>query len=90
MLGLYPGIAGLRWPAPAAPRFISPKRYTPKHLAARILSSKTALVGERKYVTGRLAAFHAADQPAERKAIALGSRTSTKQAKQARSSTANG
>jgi len=47
-------------------------------------------VGERKHVTARLAAFHAADQPAERKVIALGSRTSTKQAKQARSSTANG
>jgi hypothetical protein len=62
-------------------------RDTPKHLTARILSSKTALVGERKYVTARLAAFHAADQPAE--AIALGSRTSTKQAQQARPSTAN-
>jgi hypothetical protein len=34
----------LRSPAPATPRFISPKRYTRKYLAARILSSKTALV----------------------------------------------
>jgi hypothetical protein len=46
--------------------------------------------GERKHVTARLAAFHDADQPAERKAITLGSQTSTKQAPPARSSTANG
>src|SRR5262249_39924616 len=44
-------------PAPAtpdastAPRFASPERYTPKHLAARILDSKAALEGERKQVT---------------------------------------
>jgi class 3 adenylate cyclase/tetratricopeptide (TPR) repeat protein len=35
----------------AAPRFVSPDDYTPKHLAERILSSKTALEGERKQVT---------------------------------------
>ena len=34
-----------------APRLTSPERYTPKHLAARILSSKAALEGERKQVT---------------------------------------
>jgi hypothetical protein len=33
------------------PRFGPPERYTPKHLAERILSSKTALEGERKQVT---------------------------------------
>ena len=32
-------------------RFHSPQAYTPKHLAERILSSKTALEGERKQVT---------------------------------------
>src|SRR5215475_217398 len=37
--------------APAAMRFSSPERYTPKHLAERILTSKTALEGERKQVT---------------------------------------
>jgi class 3 adenylate cyclase len=33
------------------PRFASPETYTPKHLAERILTSKTALEGERKQVT---------------------------------------
>ena len=37
--------AGLR------PRFASPDTYTPKHLAAKILTSKSALEGERKHVT---------------------------------------
>ena len=38
--------------APAsAQRFGSPESYTPKHLAERILTSKTALEGERKQVT---------------------------------------
>jgi class 3 adenylate cyclase len=36
---------------PAAPRFGSPESYTPKHLAERILTSKSALEGERKQVT---------------------------------------
>ncbi len=35
----------------AAPRFASPESYTPKHLAERILTSKSALEGERKQVT---------------------------------------
>jgi class 3 adenylate cyclase/tetratricopeptide (TPR) repeat protein len=34
-----------------APAFISPQAYTPKHLAERIITSKTALEGERKQVT---------------------------------------
>ena len=39
-------------PAPAGePRFQSPETYTPKHLSERILSSRTALEGERKRVT---------------------------------------
>jgi len=38
--------------APAAqPRFAAPEAYTPKHLAEKILTSKTALEGERKQVT---------------------------------------
>ena len=32
-------------------RFVSPQAYTPKHLAERILNSKSALEGERKQVT---------------------------------------
>jgi len=35
----------------SAPRFASPEAYTPKHLAERILTSKSALEGERKLVT---------------------------------------
>jgi hypothetical protein len=38
-------------PAPTAQRFISPEYYTPKHLAEKILTSKSALEGERKQVT---------------------------------------
>src|SRR5262245_34763921 len=42
-------------PATAPPstqsRFPSPESYTPKHLAERILTSKTAIEGERKQVT---------------------------------------
>jgi predicted ATPase/class 3 adenylate cyclase len=33
------------------PRFASPETYTPKHLAEKILTSKSALEGERKHVT---------------------------------------
>src|SRR6202030_552833 len=33
------------------PRFASPEAYTPKHLAEKILTSKSALEGERKQVT---------------------------------------
>jgi class 3 adenylate cyclase/tetratricopeptide (TPR) repeat protein len=36
---------------PATPRFRSPEVYTPKHLAEKILTSKSALEGERKLVT---------------------------------------
>ncbi len=37
--------------APPAPKFASPQTYTPKHLAEKILTSKTAMEGERKGVT---------------------------------------
>src|SRR5262245_33078442 len=33
------------------PRFTSPETYTPKHLAEKILTSKSSLEGERKQVT---------------------------------------
>jgi class 3 adenylate cyclase len=36
---------------PPAASFISPESYTPKHLAEKILTSKSALEGERKQVT---------------------------------------
>jgi class 3 adenylate cyclase len=35
----------------SAPTFTSPQTYTPKHLAEKILTSKSALEGERKQVT---------------------------------------
>jgi class 3 adenylate cyclase/tetratricopeptide (TPR) repeat protein len=35
----------------SAPKFGSPQTYTPKHLAEKILTSKSALEGERKQVT---------------------------------------
>ena len=38
-------------PSGARPHLPSPETYTPKHLAERILTSKTALEGERKQVT---------------------------------------
>ncbi len=38
-------------PAAAPPRFTSPGSYTPKHLAEKILTSRSALEGERKQVT---------------------------------------
>jgi len=39
-------------PAPPAPeRFASPQAYTPKHLAEKILTSRSAMEGERKQVT---------------------------------------
>src|SRR5262249_23208606 len=37
--------------APGDSRHVSPETYTPKHLAEKILSSKSALEGERKQVT---------------------------------------
>jgi len=36
---------------PAEPRFAVPEAYTPKHLAEKILTSKSAIEGERKQVT---------------------------------------
>ena len=45
------GAAVAAFPATAAPRFASPETYTPKHLAEKILTSKSALEGERKQVT---------------------------------------
>src|SRR5262245_57680309 len=36
---------------PPEPKFTSPQSYTPKHLAEKILTSKSALEGERKQVT---------------------------------------
>src|SRR5262245_35598901 len=38
-------------PAPARAAPVSPESYTPKHLAERILTSRSALEGERKQVT---------------------------------------
>jgi class 3 adenylate cyclase/tetratricopeptide (TPR) repeat protein len=43
--------ARLGAPQPAQTRFTSPDAYTPKHLAEKILTSKSALEGERKQVT---------------------------------------
>ncbi|HEV8617526.1 MAG TPA: adenylate/guanylate cyclase domain-containing protein [Methylomirabilota bacterium] len=37
--------------APATPRFAAPGSYTPRHLAEKILTSRSALEGERKQVT---------------------------------------
>jgi len=42
---------GTRLSGGAASRFASPQSYTPKHLAERILTSRSALEGERKQVT---------------------------------------
>ncbi len=38
-------------PGRASPSFASPRTYTPKHLAEKILTSRSALEGERKQVT---------------------------------------
>jgi class 3 adenylate cyclase/tetratricopeptide (TPR) repeat protein len=42
---------GVTLDAASAPRFTSPEKYTPKHLAEKIINSKAALEGERKQVT---------------------------------------
>ncbi len=52
-------------PAPASPRGSppparEPRAYTPKHLAEKILASKSALEGERKQVTVLFAAASSA------------------------------
>src|SRR5262249_42232927 len=44
-------LAAAPTPTAAPPRFVSPEAYTPKYLAERILTSKSALEGERKQVT---------------------------------------
>src|SRR3972149_3841921 len=49
--GAAPRAAAPAQPAAAAPRFASPEAYTPKHLAEKILTSRTGLEGERKHVT---------------------------------------
>ncbi|OGK87915.1 MAG: hypothetical protein A2X51_06090 [Candidatus Rokubacteria bacterium GWC2_70_24] len=49
--GAAPRAAAPAPPAVAAPRFASPEAYTPKHLAEKILTSRTGLEGERKHVT---------------------------------------
>ncbi len=38
-------------PTPGRTRFVSPQTYTPQHLAQKILTSRSALEGERKQVT---------------------------------------
>jgi class 3 adenylate cyclase/predicted ATPase len=45
------GQCGTPFANAAEPRFASPESYTPRHLAEKILTSKTALEGERKQVT---------------------------------------
>ena len=47
------GGCGARLGAPQSsqPRFTTPNAYTPKHLAEKILTSRSALEGERKLVT---------------------------------------
>jgi len=42
---------GVLGPGPAAGQFASPQAYTPKHLAEKILTTGSALKGERKQVT---------------------------------------
>jgi len=39
-------------PAASTPKFAAPETYTPRHLAEKILTSRSALEGERKQVTG--------------------------------------
>src|SRR5262245_36215426 len=46
-----PLTAGAKPAAATSPRFDSPGSYTPKHLAEKILTSRSALEGERKQVT---------------------------------------
>ena len=44
-------VTGAPVPPEGPAAFASPRSYTPKHLAERILTSKAALEGERKQVT---------------------------------------
>jgi class 3 adenylate cyclase/tetratricopeptide (TPR) repeat protein len=45
------GCGRLLTPSPATAKFTSPETYTPRHLAEKILTSRSALEGERKQVT---------------------------------------
>src|SRR5262245_13294252 len=45
------GSCGASATGPSAPRTPSPESYTPRHLAEKIMTSKSALEGERKQVT---------------------------------------
>jgi predicted amidophosphoribosyltransferase len=45
-------------PAATEPRFAAPESYTPRHLAEKILTSKSALEGERKQSTDDSRAPH--------------------------------
>ncbi|MBI4560956.1 MAG: zinc-ribbon domain-containing protein, partial [Candidatus Rokubacteria bacterium] len=45
------GACGAPLPVQPPERFAAPQAYTPKHLAERILTSRSALEGERKQVT---------------------------------------
>ena len=51
---------------PEPSRFTSPESYTPKHLAEKILTSKSALEGERKQVTVLFADLKGSDFPPRR------------------------
>jgi len=44
-------LPGTALPADLSTWFIAPQNYTPKHLAEKILTSRSALQGERKQVT---------------------------------------
>jgi len=44
-------VTGAPSPPEGSPAFASPRSYTPKHLAEKILTSRAALDGERKQVT---------------------------------------
>ena len=48
---------------PGGGRFAAPEGYTPKHQAEKILTSKTALEGERKQVTVLFADLRARWRP---------------------------
>src|SRR5207237_9872394 len=42
-------------PVETGPRFVSPRSYTPQHLADQILGARASIEGERKQVTGLFA-----------------------------------
>jgi hypothetical protein len=47
----HPRAGAILSPVPTSLRPSSPERYTPKHLAEKILTSKATLEGERRQVT---------------------------------------